>query len=363
LKACNRIISKNCPVVIAALLTMLSLGVLLAEGADSAALARNLKKWQSLSPEKQRELRERLARFKALPEEERVELRRRMSKLQELPKEDIGKLRKRQRMLARMDAQAKRELRRKQQKWENLSKRLLRDLPVEKRKEINSLPRDTRTAELHRLFEKYQREKAEKFYRKLPDTAKKGLEELSDKERLGRLQKMMKEQAKRKQREELEKFYNSLPEQEKKRLDSLPEKERRRALLEMKRHKRNRPGLPPKLLNLLTKEQRKKIESLPPKKRQEAAQRILQETDRLLRPLRDKLSAILNRLPSARRREALEALKRLLKPGPLAPPVQPPPGLNDEDMKILRALPPAQIERLLQSFMRGSKKQRNEKSQ
>ena len=354
---------KNSPVVIAALLTMLSVGVLLAEGADGEALARNLKKWQSLSPEKQRELRERLDRFKALPEEERVELRKRLSTLRELPKEDVSKLQKRQRMLARMDAQAKRELRRKQQKWDKMRKRLLQDLPAEKRQEFNSLPHELRTMELRRLFEKHQRERAEKFYKRLPDNEKKGLEELSDKERLGRLQAMMKEHARKKQREELEKFYNSLPEHEKRRLDSLPEKERRRALLELKKQMRSRPAVPPKLLNLLTKEQRKRIESLPPEKRLDAVQRILQETDKRLKPLRDRLSAILNRLPPPRRREALEALKRLLKPGPLAPPVQPPPGLNDEDMKILRALPPAQIERLLQSFLRGSKKQRTEKSQ
>jgi hypothetical protein len=355
------IILRNWLVVVIALFTVLSAGVLLAEGADSAALARNLKKWQSLSPEKQRELRERWARFRSLPEEERSELRKRMSTLRELPKEDIGKLRKRQKMLARMDAQARRELRRKQQKWENLRKRLLQRLPAEKRNEINLLPPEKRTEELHRLFEKHQRERAEKFFGKLPDTEKKRLKELSDRERLGRLQEMMKEQARKKQREELERLYNSLSEDEKRRLDSLPEKERRRELLEIKRRRRGR--VPPQLMKLLTREQQKRIESLPPEKRLEAAQRILKETEKALRPLRDKLSAILKKLPPPRRREALETLKRFLQPGPLAAPVQPPPGLTEDDLEVLRALPPGQVERLMQSLIRGPKKPHIEKSQ
>ncbi len=278
---------------------LLSTGVL-AAGDRHNAVAQRARKWRSLPPEKQRELRKRWNQFKALPAEKRQELRKRAESLREMPKEEIENLRKRKNRFMKLDKQVRQTLRRKHELWRKLRKHLLQELPKEERKRINSLPVRQRNAAVRRLFGKHRRACIEKFFRRLPKEEQARLKQLPEKERNKKLHSMFREQMRRREGE-----------------------------------KRHKPG------------------ESPPKGRQEPDgnlkkphQKKHKMGDRL-KALRNKVLRAFEKVPRERKREVIEHLHRAIREKKLPAQAKLPPGLSKEDLQLLRSLTPEQLKRVL----------------
>ena len=195
----------------------------------------------------------------------------------------------------------------------------------------------------------------DKFIKDLPENQKLRFKDLPEHEWEKQVREMMRERARKKQQEKIAEFLKSLPPDVRARIEAMPEKERQRAIRELMQQK-HRPQLPGRLLDLLTPEQRKRIESMPPQERQEALKRLAQDFDMKLKPIKDRIARALAVVQQQRRRAAIDALRRAVsgKP-PLAAPAGLPAGLTEADLKLLRALPPQQLNKLLNSLVRPGK--------